>query len=140
MPSSEIKLKVSPGEKHLDADCDPFLPLEVFDNTEYDNRTPKEWLALGKEADGQKPVPGKALLANGIVKDRVKQYEWMDIGMTAYDERTQLYQVLNLVFCRHEQLTLVLVWQLIATMRISIFHMSHFAQKCNGISNILLRM
>ena len=24
-----------------------FLPLEVFDNTEYDCRTPEEWLALG---------------------------------------------------------------------------------------------
>ena len=93
MPSSEIKLKVTPGAKHLDADCDPFLPLEVFDDTEYDSRTPEEWLALGHEADGQKPVPGKALLANGIVKDGVKQYEWMDIGMTAYDPVKQLYQV-----------------------------------------------
>ena len=27
-----------------------FLPLEVFDNTEFDCRTPEEWVALGKEA------------------------------------------------------------------------------------------
>ena len=25
-----------------------FLPLEIFDNTEYDCRTPTEWVALGK--------------------------------------------------------------------------------------------
>ena len=25
-----------------------FLPLEIFDNTEFDCRTPEEWLALGK--------------------------------------------------------------------------------------------
>jgi len=25
-----------------------FLPLEIFDNTEYDCRTPSEWLDLGK--------------------------------------------------------------------------------------------
>ena len=98
MPSSEIKLKVVQGAKHMDADCNPFLPLEVFDNTEYDSRTPEDWLALGKEKDGQKPVPGKALLANGIVKDGVRQYDWMDIGMTAYDKKTKLYQVNDTFF------------------------------------------
>lgn len=25
-----------------------FLPLEIFDNTEFDSRTPEEWLALGE--------------------------------------------------------------------------------------------
>eukprot|EP00794_Sanderia_malayensis_P012733 gene12733-14038_t len=93
IPSGEIKLKVTPGAKHIDPDCDPFLPLEVFDNTEYDCRTPAEWLALGNENGVQKPVPGKALLATGIVKDGVKQYEWLDVGMTAYDPVKQNYQV-----------------------------------------------
>ena len=93
MPTNDIKLKISPGAKHLDADCDPFLPLEIFDDTEYDCRTPEEWLELGREEDGQKPVPGKALLANGIVNNGVKQYEWMNVGMVAYDPKKQLYQV-----------------------------------------------
>ena len=40
-----------------------FLPLETFDNTDFDCRTPEEWLALGEESDDtRKPVPGKALL------------------------------------------------------------------------------
>lgn len=96
MPSSDIKLKVTPGAKYLDADCDPFLPLEAFDDMEYDCRTPNEWLQLGREADGQRPVPGRALLANGLVKDGVKQHEWKDVGMIAYNARRQLYQVICL--------------------------------------------
>ena len=93
MPSPEIKLKTMPGAKNIDADCDPFLPLEIFDDTEFDCRTPKEWLAIGQENGEQKPVPGKALLANGIVKDGVKQYEWLDVGMFKYDSIKKLYQV-----------------------------------------------
>ena len=42
-----------------------FLPLEVFDNTEYDCRTPEDWLALGADIGKRKPVPGKAFLPTG---------------------------------------------------------------------------
>ena len=44
----------------------PFLPLEIFDDTEYDCRTPEGWMALGLEREGEgevrKLVPAKALL------------------------------------------------------------------------------
>ena len=40
----------------------PFLPLEVFDNTENDCRTPEEWRMLGYEEGVRKPVPARALL------------------------------------------------------------------------------
>ena len=47
----------------------PFLPLEIFDDTEYDCHTPEGWMALGLErgegeGEGQvrKLVPAKALL------------------------------------------------------------------------------
>lgn len=49
--------------------------IKLFDNEEYDCRTPEDWLALGN-AEGspdRKPIPGKALLptddeiANGKV-------------------------------------------------------------------------
>ena len=43
-----------------------FLPLDVFDNTEFDCRTPQDWLALGKDGKEKKPVPGKALISSGI--------------------------------------------------------------------------
>ena len=56
------------GEKIiLNEEPDPapfpfFIPLEIFDNSEYDPRTPEEWLSCGIEDGIQKPVPGKALL------------------------------------------------------------------------------
>ena len=39
-----------------------YLPLHIFDNKEYDCRTPEEWLEMGQENGVRKPVPGKALL------------------------------------------------------------------------------
>ena len=41
-----------------------YLPLHIFDNEEFDCRTPQEWLALGlPDAHGDRnPVPGVALL------------------------------------------------------------------------------
>ena len=40
----------------------PYLPLDVFDDGEFDCRTPQEWLDLGLEGNVRKPVPGRALL------------------------------------------------------------------------------
>ena len=44
----------------------PFLPLEIFDDTEYDCHTPEGWMALGlegeREEEARKLVPAKALL------------------------------------------------------------------------------
>ena len=41
----------------------PFLPIEIFDDTEYDPRTSDDWLMLTCGDNGEKkPVPGKALL------------------------------------------------------------------------------
>ena len=56
----KVQLNKSPDP----APFPPFLPLEIFDNEEYDCRTPEEWLALGfeSEIDVRKPVPAKALL------------------------------------------------------------------------------
>lgn len=39
-----------------------FLPLDIFDNTEYEMYNPTEWLELGREDGVRKPVPAKALL------------------------------------------------------------------------------
>lgn len=42
----------------------PMFFIKLFDNEEYDCRTPEDWLALGN-AEGspdRKPIPGKALL------------------------------------------------------------------------------
>lgn len=41
-----------------------YLALEIFDNEEYDCRTPSEWLHLGEEEGILKPIPGFAFLPN----------------------------------------------------------------------------
>ncbi|XP_077969677.1 dynein axonemal heavy chain 1-like isoform X2 [Styela clava] len=78
----------------------PFLPLHIFDNTEYDPRTPEEWLSLGYETPTvRKPVPGKALLPT---EDKVKpvdpkdpsiMYKWVNVGVLDYDPDSELWLV-----------------------------------------------
>lgn len=46
--TSKALLNFSGGQDgHLTPTFPSFLPLEIFDNTEFDCRTPEEWLALG---------------------------------------------------------------------------------------------
>ena len=59
-----MRVVTKPGD---DSPFPCFLPLEIFDNTEYDCRTPEDWLALGGDGKNRKPVPGKALLPNGEI-------------------------------------------------------------------------
>ncbi|XP_068171919.1 dynein axonemal heavy chain 1 [Antennarius striatus] len=42
-----------------------YLPLEMFDNEDYDCRTPEDWLLLGNDEQlpHRKPIPAKALLS-----------------------------------------------------------------------------
>lgn len=49
--------EVNPNFTHV-------LAFQVFDNDEFDCRTPEEWISLGLEpgSSDRKPVPGKALL------------------------------------------------------------------------------
>ena len=66
MPQKDFNMRVDltkadPKNKRL---YPPFLSLDIFDNTEYDCRNPREWLNLGVAKRKQKPVPGKALLSS----------------------------------------------------------------------------
>lgn len=61
--SINMRVEIKLNQKETQFPC--FLPLEIFDNTEYDCRTPEDWLSLGMEGKKRKPVPGKALLPNG---------------------------------------------------------------------------
>ncbi|XP_056267415.1 dynein axonemal heavy chain 1 [Pseudoliparis swirei] len=47
-----------------DEPAPPYLPPEVFDDTEYDSRTPDDWLALAaaERSHGRRPFPARALL------------------------------------------------------------------------------
>ncbi|XP_062056155.1 dynein axonemal heavy chain 1 [Lepus europaeus] len=78
-----------------------YLPLKVFDNEEFDCRTPREWLNMGLEPGSQnrKPVPGKALLpTNDFLghedpKSPELEYKWCEVGVLDYDEEKKLYLV-----------------------------------------------
>ncbi|KAM7063036.1 dynein axonemal heavy chain 1 [Molossus nigricans] len=78
-----------------------YLPLKVFDNEEFDCRTPSEWISMGLEPGSQdrKPVPGKALLpTNDLLghadpKSQELKYEWCNVGVLDYDEEKKLYLV-----------------------------------------------
>ncbi|NXN35167.1 DYH1 protein, partial [Rhinoptilus africanus] len=78
-----------------------YLPLKIFDNDEYDCRTPEEWISLGLEpgSHDRKPVPGKALLPTDDVlghedpKNQKLIYKWIDVGVLDYDKETELYLV-----------------------------------------------
>ena len=60
--------RVNPSEFSRGMQSDPenpfpiFLPLHIFDNTEYDTRTPSEWVETGADQGSHKPVPGLCLL------------------------------------------------------------------------------
>uniref|UniRef100_A0A8C3K8B9 Dynein axonemal heavy chain 1 n=1 Tax=Calidris pygmaea TaxID=425635 RepID=A0A8C3K8B9_9CHAR len=78
-----------------------YLPLKIFDNEDYDCRTPEEWISLGLEPGSRdrKPVPGKALLPTDDVlghedpKSQKLIYKWIDVGVLDYDKETELYLV-----------------------------------------------
>ncbi|NXJ15642.1 DYH1 protein, partial [Odontophorus gujanensis] len=84
------------GEK-----CPSHLPLKIFDNEDYDCRTPEEWISLGLEpgSHDRKPVPGRALLPTDDVlghedpKSQKLIYKWTDVGVLDYDKEMKLYLV-----------------------------------------------
>ncbi|XP_076467002.1 dynein axonemal heavy chain 1-like [Babylonia areolata] len=79
-----------------------YLPLEIFDNEEYEIRTPQEWLDLGvdEKAEGvRKPVPAVALIPekdedlSKAQTDPSVKYEWCKVGVLDYDSLSKLYLV-----------------------------------------------
>jgi dynein heavy chain len=87
-----------------------WLPLEPFDDTEYDCRMPEEWLAFGETEDGGfQPIPAKGLcrstdgsavwrsvLINSYDNERQKfAGYWDDGGETGYVELTRINLLFN---------------------------------------------
>ncbi|XP_036367019.1 dynein heavy chain 1, axonemal-like isoform X1 [Octopus sinensis] len=73
-----------------------YLPLEIFDNEEYDCRTPYEWVRMGEENNILKPVPGLAFLKNHPKEDQgvpVSSHTWKKVGVLGYKAETKEYFV-----------------------------------------------
>ncbi|XP_018600098.2 dynein heavy chain 1, axonemal isoform X2 [Scleropages formosus] len=78
-----------------------YLPLEVFDNEEFDCRTPADWLELGYEPGSPqcKPIPGKALLPSNETsaaddpESTEVAYCWQLVGVLDYNPENKMYLV-----------------------------------------------
>ncbi|KAI4880923.1 hypothetical protein NFI96_025448, partial [Prochilodus magdalenae] len=92
-------------EDHTESSCPPvakkpfppasnYLPLEIFDNEEFDCRTPEDWLALGYQPGSRdrKPVPAKALLPT-CDKSLTPEYSWQSVGVLDYYPEKKQYLV-----------------------------------------------
>ncbi|XP_051269985.1 dynein axonemal heavy chain 1 isoform X2 [Dicentrarchus labrax] len=79
----------------------PYLPLELFDNEEYDCRTPEDWIALAnaERSPDRKPIPAKALLPTDdkIHSEDPKgcslEYSWQLVGVLDYSKEKCQYLV-----------------------------------------------
>ncbi|KAI3369512.1 hypothetical protein L3Q82_007723 [Scortum barcoo] len=94
----------SSSDEHVtksDHPVSPYLPLEIFDNEEYDCRTAEDWLALGKAERSldRKPIPAKALLPiddeipSGDPKSSSLEYSWHLVGVLDYSTENRQYLV-----------------------------------------------
>lgn len=80
-----------------------YLPLELFDDEEYDSRSPQSWLDHGILEGVRHPIPGEAFVP--IPKSvRLPHgcdvlnwlYKWVNVAVTDYDHNTKLWAVLTL--------------------------------------------
>ena len=68
------------------------LPLEVFDDTEYESRPIDEWLSMGEETDdGSRFLPARFLRPPA---EAGRPAVWTDCQVQSYDEVTRRFQVL----------------------------------------------
>lgn len=64
-----------------------WLPLEPFDDLEYDCRLPHEWIELGIDEEGNfAPIP-----AQGLIKNEDGVCEWRAVLVESWDEERAVY-------------------------------------------------
>ena len=63
------------------------MPLEPFDDTEYDCRLPEEWISFGYDEEGNfSPIPGK-----GLYKYADGRGEWRPVLIHTYDANREFF-------------------------------------------------
>ncbi|XP_049940877.1 dynein axonemal heavy chain 1-like, partial [Schistocerca serialis cubense] len=82
-----------------------YLPLEIFDDEDFDCRTPDEWINVGIVDDVRHPVPAEAFIPltggtdgsipTGPDNDITSLYDWVRVAVTDYDKEAKLYTVLS---------------------------------------------
>ncbi|XP_029358997.1 dynein heavy chain 1, axonemal [Echeneis naucrates] len=95
------KPSCSDNDMTPDNPLSPYLQLEIFDNEEFDCRTPEDWLAMGN-AEGspnQRPIPAKALLSTDNnhpsedTNSSCQEYSWQIVGVLDYSKEKRQYLV-----------------------------------------------
>jgi len=66
-----------------------WMPLELFDNSDFEDRLPEDWLEIIKQSEN-KPLKGKMLCSD---PDHADQYIWREVKVTGYDPIKKLYEV-----------------------------------------------
>ncbi|KAK3782184.1 hypothetical protein RRG08_032935 [Elysia crispata] len=100
MPKQHVNLNIILMMNPADpAPFPPYLPLSIFDNSEFDCRTPRDWLKLGDMTKARHPIPSLCLLptkdedGDKDPTDPSIDYDWFDAGVLDYDTPTGLYFV-----------------------------------------------
>ncbi|EDQ91509.1 uncharacterized protein MONBRDRAFT_15298, partial [Monosiga brevicollis MX1] len=83
--------------QHLDT-YNAFLPLEFFDDDDFDDRLPEEWVSLGVDEQGQMlGVPVYSLMRNDegerLLLSGRSQVTWMEGRVISYDASKQVFHV-----------------------------------------------
>ncbi|XP_044735428.1 dynein axonemal heavy chain 1-like [Chrysoperla carnea] len=80
-----------------------YLPLELFDDEEYDDRTASDWMDVGYLEGVRHPMPAKAFLPTPVQKlDKQKSndlnslYSWINVAVANYEKKRKLFTVLTL--------------------------------------------
>ncbi|KAG7304692.1 hypothetical protein JYU34_010038 [Plutella xylostella] len=85
----------------------PKLDLEIFDNTDFDCRTPEEWMGLGLIEGEQHPCPGLAYIPRDETKtkkiyggDKIQIfnniYDWTNAAVFSFDKITDKWHIMAL--------------------------------------------
>jgi dynein heavy chain len=83
----QLLLELGIDYRNPEANQADWLPLEPFDDLEYDCRLPREWIELGIDENGNPaPVP-----AQGLCKNDSGSAEWRPVLIEAWDEQREIY-------------------------------------------------
>ncbi|VDN11644.1 unnamed protein product, partial [Dibothriocephalus latus] len=85
--------------KDEDGNWCPYLFLDIFDDEDYDCRTPSDWLSLGLENSVRKPVPAVALLPvrddkhDSDMRNPELSWAWQRVGVLDYEPKSKQWLV-----------------------------------------------
>ena len=83
----ELLLELGINYRDIEENHAAWLPLEPFDDLEYDCRLPHEWIELGIDHEGNfSPIP-----AEGLAKNEDGSSEWRPVLVEQWDEAREVY-------------------------------------------------